>query len=102
MGFLHKVNKISKFVDKGIHKAENFGQKIVKGANKGLHIADKVANIADKTLGALESVPVVGELAGAARPLVKQGQNLIKGGEVGLNKIDNRMAKLKNTKLRLM
>ena len=64
MVFLRKINKIAKFLNKGINKAEHFGQKIVKGIDKGLNVAHHIADIADQTLGALKNVPVVGEVAG--------------------------------------
>ena len=102
MGFMHKISKASKFLNKGMNKAEHFGQKIIKGADKGLHIAGKVADIADKTLGALESVPVVGEVVAPGRALLKQGRKVLKGGEVGLDRVNEAMNKAHNKRLKLM
>ena len=101
MGFLHKINKVTRFLNKGINKAEHFGQKIVKGIDKGLNVAHHIADIADQTLGALEGVPVVGQVAGGLRPFVKQGKNIIGMGEKGvdtankvLNKVHGRRIKI--------
>lgn len=102
MGFLSKINKASRFLNKGLNTAEHFGQKIVKGANKGLHIGDKILNIADKTLGALESVPVVGEVVAPGRALLKQGHNLLNVGESGLSKADKLMNSARGKRLRIL
>ena len=54
--------------------------------------------LADQAAGALEGVPVIGELAGAARPFIKQGKGLIhmtQGGVHDAQKINNKFGKLK-------
>ena len=59
---------------------------------------DNIPNIADQAAGALEGVPVIGELAGAARPFIKQGKGLIhmtQGGVHDAQKINNKFGKLK-------
>ena len=66
-----------RFLNKTINKASNFGGKVLHGLDKGLHVVGNIANIADQAAGALEGVPVIGELAGAARPFIKQGKGLI-------------------------
>ena len=88
MSFFKTFNKTKGFLNKSIDKTTGFTNKIIHGADKGLHIIGKVADIADKAAGALENVPVVGELAGAARGVIKGSKNLIGMGEQGLNKAD--------------
>ena len=102
MGFLNKINKATRFLNKGLDKAEHFGQKIVKGADKGLHVGGKILNIADKTLGALENVPVIGEVVAPGRALIKQGEKVVNTGERGLSKADKLMRQAQGQRLRIL
>ena len=98
MGFFKFLNKAKGFLNKTVHKASNFGGKVLHGLDKGLHVVGNIANIADQAAGALEGVPVIGELAGAARPFIKQGKGLIhmtQGGVHDAQKINNKFGKLK-------
>ena len=90
MGFFRFLNKAKGFLNKTVHKASNFGGKVLHGLDKGLHV---VGNIADQAAGALEGVPIIGELAGTARPFIKQGKGLIhmtQGGVHDAQKINKR------------
>ena len=95
MGFLHKVKKVGKFLDKGLQKTENFGHKVLKEADKGLHIANKVVNIADKTAGALSNVPVIGQYANEIKPFISGSKKLIHQGEGGLHSANRILNKIK-------
>ena len=95
MGFFGFLNKVKGFLNKTVHKASNFGGKVLHGLDKGLHV---VGNIADQASGALEGVPVIGELAGAARTFIKYGKGLIhmtQGGIHDVQKINNKFGKLR-------
>ena len=86
------------FLNKTVHKASNFGGKVLHGLDKGLHVVGNIANIADQATGALEGVPVIGELAEAVRPFIKQGKGLIQltqGGVHDAQKINNKFGKLR-------
>ena len=94
MGFMNKINKVGKFFDKGLHKAEGFGQKVLKGADKGLNIASKIVNVADQVAGTLENVPVVGGIASELRPALRGGKNALIMGEKGINKANKVLHKI--------
>ena len=87
MGFFRTLNKTKGFLNKSADKVSGFSNKIISGAEKGLHVAGKIADFADKAAGALENVPIIGEIAGAARPLIKTGKNLLTCANNGLGKI---------------
>ena len=98
MGFFRTINKAKGFLNKSADKIGGFSNKVIGGAEKGLHLVNKVVDIADKAAGALENVPVVGELAGAVRPMLKQGRQLLTGVDNGLNKaqkMNNKFGKLR-------
>ena len=68
------------------------------GLDKGSHVVGDIANIADQAAGALKGVPVIGEVAGAARPLKKRGIGLIHMTQWGVHdaqKINNKFGKIK-------
>ncbi len=98
MGFGKLVNKAVKFGSKLPSQISKVGNKIIHGAEKGIGVAGNVLDIADKAAGALESVPVIGEFAGAARPFLKQGEGVLKGANNGLGRagrITNKIGKVK-------
>ena len=98
MGFFRFLNKTKGFLNKTINKASNFGGKVLHGLDKGLHVVGNIANIADQAAGALEGVPVIGGIAGAARPFNKQRITLIhmtQGGVHDAQKINNKFGKLR-------
>ena len=74
MWFFRFLNKTKGFLNKTVHQASNFGGKVLHGLDKGLHVVGNIANIADQATGALEWFPLIGEVEGAARPLIKQGK----------------------------
>ena len=102
MVFLRKINKITNFLNKDINKDEHFGQKIVKGIDKGLNVAHHMADIANQPLGALEGVPVVGEVAGGLRPFVKQGKNIIGIGQQGTHETNKLLNKVHGRRLKIL
>ena len=100
MGFFRTINKAKDFLNKSADKIGGFSNKVISGVDKGIHIAGKVVSIADKAAGALENVPVIGEVAGLARPFLKQGMNLLNGADNGLNKINKVNNKFGKVRLR--
>lgn len=86
MGFGKLVHKAIRFGSKMPSQLSKVGNKVIHGAEKGIGVAGNILEFADKAAGALERVPVVGELAGVARPFIKQGEGVLRGANVGLGK----------------
>ena len=97
--FNKMAHKLTKFGGKVISGSQKLGNKIIHTADKGLGIGNKILDIADKAAGALESVPVIGEVAGASRGFIKQGKNVLKGANAGLDRLESANNKLQRIKL---
>ena len=98
MGFGKFIHSVSKFGKKIPGEINHFGGKVLTGLEKSAKIGGKVLDIADKAAGALESVPVIGEVAGMARPLIKTGEQALNGANNGLrraNNINNKIGRMK-------
>lgn len=94
MGFGKFIHSVSKFGKKIPGDISHFGGKVITGLEKGTKIGGKILDVVDKAAGALESVPVVGEVAGMARPLIKTGKQVLTGANNGLARADNLNSKI--------
>ena len=98
MGFGRIIKSSIKFGGKLPGDVSKFGNKVIHTADKGLKIGSNILNIAGKAAGALESVPILGEFAGAASSMIKQGQGVLRGANNGLDRaqnINNKIARIK-------
>ena len=86
MGFGRFINKVSTFGKKLPSEINHIGGKVIGGLDKTLKIGSKVLDVADKATNALKDVPVLGEVAGGANALIKQGENFAGGARNGLDK----------------
>lgn len=88
MGFGKFGKSLVKFGTKLPGNISKFGNKVIHGAEKGIGAASSVLGVMDKVAGALSGIPVVGELAGAARPFIQQGRGLMRGANNGLSRLE--------------
>lgn len=98
MGFGRLMNKVSNFGKKLPGEINHLGGKVIGGIDKGIKIGGKVLDVADKVTNALTNVPVLGELAGGANALIKQGEKFTGSARIGLdkaNRLNNKIARIR-------
>lgn len=97
MGFGRLMNKVSNFGKKLPGEINHLGGKVIGGIDKAIKIGGKVLDVADKVTNSLTNVPVLGEFAGGANALIKQGEKFTGSARIGLdkaNKLNNKIGRL--------
>ena len=91
------IKKASNFGKRVAGEINQIGGKVIHTIQKGTRIGGKVLDIADQVAGKLEDIPVLNEVIGIARPLIKVGKMIVGGVNRGLgeaNKINNKIGRI--------